>query len=82
MPPRPFASLMKQSVKLSGLAYVLSATGVVLVGVVAALLLRDYPVTGGIVLLAALVALFGLGSRWLKRVQRRRRRKSSTMLEI
>jgi membrane protein implicated in regulation of membrane protease activity len=74
--------LMKRTAKLSGLAYVLSATGVVLVGVVAALLLRDYPVTGGIVLLAALVALFGLGSRWLKRVQRRRRRKSLSMLEI
>ena len=73
---------MKQTAKLSGFAYALSATGVVLVGAVAALLLRNYPVTGGIVLLAALVALFGLGSRWLKRVQRRRRRRSSAMLEI
>lgn len=73
---------MKQTAKLSGFAYSLSAIGVVLVGLVAAMLMRSYPVTGAIVLFAALVALYGLGSRWLKRTQRRRRRKSSTMLEI
>ena len=81
-PVRRFANFVKRKTRMGGLGYAASALGVALIGVAALFLEPLYPATATILLVAVVVALSGLGSRWRKRVKRQRHRDAARRFRI
>jgi uncharacterized membrane protein YqjE len=67
---------------MTGLGYSASAIGVLTVGLVALLLVPQYPTTAAILIGAVIVTLASLGLSWLKLERRKRRSAVSFQLRI
>lgn len=73
---------MIRKTAVSGPAYLASAIGVLLLGVFAWRIMGNYPVTGVVLLVTAMVALTGLGHGWHRHLRKQRLRGQPEQMKI